>query len=176
MRYSIGSILRLNYCIASRAMFAFCQSSRLTSCTHSGINNLGMTSSHNRFGLDSSVTYGTNLVLSAILGTSGVGVNLPLAIGVARRNIVLCYERFATNGTMLTFGLAVSGASSGYSGINNLGMTSCINTFIFLFPARARTFLFSLDGASRILNCCPFTKSVNMSIRFGFRCIICCSR
>ena len=123
---------------------------------------VGMTSSGNSFGLDRCVTYGTFLVLTAIFGASGVSINNPLAVSVARRNVVLCYKRFATNGTMLTLGLAVRGASSGYSGINSLGMTSCINTFSFLFTARASAFLFSLNGTSSILNCCPFTKCVNV--------------
>ena len=137
---------------------------------------VGMSFSGNSLGLNGGVTGGTNLVFAAIFGTSSVGINNPFTIGVARRNIVLCYERFATNGTMLTFGLAVRGASSSYSGINNFGMTKCINALRFLFTTRAGAFLFALNGTSRILDSSPLTKSVNVSIRFGFRCIIRCAR
>ena len=88
---------------------------------------IGVTSSGNFFRLNGSRANRTFLVLTAIFGASGVSINNPLAVGVARRNVVLCYKRFATNGTMLTFGLAVRGASSGYSGINYFNMTEFTN-------------------------------------------------
>ena len=84
-------------------------------------------------------------------------------------NNFLSYERFITNRTMLAFAQSSRHTGRINSGIDNLGVTKCINALCFLLTTRARTFLFAFNGASGILNGSPLVKSVNVVISWCLR-------
>ena len=118
------------------------------------------------------VTYGT----VATLGKTGCGAGCFHSRigcrGVSQfSNNFLSYKRFITNRAMLSFAQSSRHTGRINSGINNLGVSKCINALRFLLATRASAFLFAFSGASRFFCSSPLTKGVCVNWGCSISCV-----